>query len=347
MPSFSSTSTKGLSPGDRVTVIGGSGFVGRHLVRRLAQVGADVRVGVRDLEAALFLKTAGDVGQVIPWQVDISDPAQVATAVHGADVVINLVGILYERGVRTFERVHVDGAATVAKAAAEAGAARLLHMSALGADAASPAQYGRTKFAGEEAVKAAFPEATIFRPSVIFGPEDAFFNMFAGMMRFLPALPVMGAPLMPKVSLGGADGFGIDCFGEGGCKFQPVYVGDVAQAMFDTVSRPETRGETYELGGPRVYSFKELMELILKVTERKKLLMPVPLVIASFEALFLQFLPKPLLTPDQVALMKRDNVLSDHAQGFAALDIQPTPAEAILPTYLHRFRTPARRHAHS
>ena len=347
MPSFSSTSTRGLSPSDRVTVIGGSGFVGRHLVRRLAQIGADVRVGVRDVEAALFLKPCGDVGQVVPWQVDIGDPAQVATAVHGADVVINLVGILYERGVRTFERVHVDGAATVAKAAAEAGAARFLHMSALGADAASPAQYGRTKFAGEEAVKAAFPEATIFRPSVIFGPEDDFFNMFAGMIRVLPALPVMGAPLMPKVSLGGADGWSIDCFGDGGCKFQPVYVGDVAQAMFDSVSRPETRGETYELGGPQVYSFKELMELILKVTERKKLLMPVPLAVASFEALFLQFLPKPLLTPDQVALMECDNVLSDDAQGFAALDIQPTPAEAILPTYLHRFRTPARRNAHA
>ena len=341
MPGFSSTSTEGLSPGDRVTVIGGSGFVGRHLVRRLAKIGVDVRVGVRDVEAALFLKPYGDVGQIVPWQVDVGDLAQVATAVHGADVVVNLVGILYERGKHTFERVHLDGATNVAKAAAEAGAARFLHMSALGADVESSAQYGRTKFAGEEAVKAAFPEATIFRPSVIFGPEDSFFNMFAGMMRILPALPVMGVPLIPKVSLGGVDGFGIDCFGDGGCKFQPVYVGDVAQAMFDSVSRPKTRGETYELGGPQVYSFKELMELILKVTERKKLLIPVPLAVAYFEALFLQFLPKPLLTPDQVALMERDNVLSEDAQGFAALDIQPTPAEAILPTYLHRFRKPA------
>ena len=346
MPGFSSTSTKGLSSTDRVTVIGGSGFVGRHLVRLLAKSGADVRVGVRDVEAALFLKPYGDVGQIVPWQIDINDPAQVATAVHGANVVVNLVGILYERGLRTFERIHVHGSANVAKAAAEAGADRFLHMSALGADPGSLALYGRTKYAGEEAVKAVFPRATIFRPSVIFGPEDNFFNMFAGMMRVLPALPVMGAPLMPKVSLGGADGFGIDWFGDGGCKFQPVYVGDVAQAMFDSIARPETCGETYELGGPQVYSFKELMELILRVTERKRLLLPMPLIVASFEALLLQFLPKPLLTPDQVALMKRDNVLSEDAQGLTALDLQPTPAEAVLPTYLHRFRTPARSKAH-
>lgn len=239
----------------------------------------------------------------------------------------------------------LDGAATIAQAAANAGAARLIHMSALGADEASPAVYGRTKWAGEQAVREAYPDATIFRPSVIFGPEDDFFNLFAGMMRLLPALPVMGAPLMPKVSLGGADGFGIDCFGDGGCKFQPVYVGDVAQAMFDAMSADGTRGQTYELGGPSVYSFKELMELILKVTGRKKRLMPVPLVVASFEALFLQFLPKPLLTPDQVALMERDNVVSGETPGFEAFGIQPAACEAILPTYLHRFRTPAQRKA--
>ena len=343
MPGFSSILSKGLSSADRVTVIGGSGFVGRHLVRRLAQTGAEVRVGVRDVEAAMFLKPYGDVGQIVPWQVDISEPAQVKTAAHGANVVVNLVGILYERGEWTFARVHEEGAVNVAKAAAEVGAERFLHMSALGADPESPALYGRTKFAGEEAVKAVFPEATIFRPSVIFGPEDNFFNMFAGMMRFLPALPVMGAPIIPKVSMGGADGFGINWFGEGGCKFQPVYVGDVAQAMFDSVSRLETCGETYELGGPQVYSFKELMELILRVTERKRLLMPMPLIVASFEALLLQLLPKPLLTTDQVALMERDNVLSGDAQGLIALDLQPTPAEAILPTYLNRFRIPARR----
>ena len=346
MPRLSSESTKRFSSTDRVTVIGGSGFVGRHLVRRLAKVGAGIRVGVRDVDAASFLKPYGDVGQVVPWQVDIGDPAQVATAVHEANVVVNLVGILYERGERTFERVHVDGALNVAKAAAEAGADRFLHMSALGADPMSPAVYGRTKFAGEEAVKTVFPEATIFRPSVVFGPEDNFFNMFAGMMRFLPALPVMGVPLTPKVSLGGVNGSVVDWFGNGGCKFQPVYVGDVAQAMFDSVSKPETRGEIYELGGPQVYSFKELMELILRVTERKRLLVPMPLAVAYLEALLLQFLPKPLLTPDQVALMKRDNVLSSDAKGLTALEIQPTPAEAILPTYLHRFRTPARRKAH-
>ena len=202
MPSSPSISFVGLKRTDRVTVFGGSGFVGRHLIRRLAKTGAQIRVAVRNVDAALFLKPSGDVGQIVPWQVDIFEPAQVATALDKADVVINLVGILYERGPRTFQRIHVDGAANVARAAAKAGTARFLHLSALGADEQSLAIYGRTKKAGEEAVKAAFPEATIFRPSVIFGPEDAFFNKFAGMARILPVLPVMGAPLIPKISTG-------------------------------------------------------------------------------------------------------------------------------------------------
>lgn len=328
----------GLGPG-RVTVFGGSGFVGRHLMRRLAASGAEVRVAVRDVDAASFLKPCGDVGQIVPWQVDICDPTQVATATDGADIVINLVGILFERGRRTFQRLHVQGPRNIAQAAAAAGVRRLIHLSALGADQYSAAVYGKTKWEGEEVVCEAFPDATIFRPSVIFGPEDNFFNMFAGMMRFLPVMPVMGAPLIPKVSLGGANGFGVDFFGDGGCKFQPVYVGDVAQAMTDAISMDETRGETYELGGPRIYSFKELMELLLRVTGRKRALLPVPLGVAAFEALFLQWLPKPLLTPDQVCLMKSDNVCAGK-NGFTALGIRPAAAEAILPTYLHRFRTP-------
>lgn len=313
----------------RVTVFGGSGFVGRHLVRRLAATGAEVRVACRDLESALFLKPCGDVGQIVPWQVDICDPAQVATAVGGADAVVNLVGILYERGQRTFQRLHVDGARNIAQASAAAGVRRLVHMSALGADQSSPAVYGQTKWQGEQAVLEAFPDATIFRPSVIFGPEDDFFNMFAGMTRFLPALPVIGAPLVP-----GADGADA-----GGCKFQPVYVGDVAQAMTDALGMDGTRGQTYELGGPKVYTFRELMELVLKVTGRKRVLIPLPLGLAAFQAIFLQWLPKPLLTPDQVCLMERDNVCGD-TNGFAVFGIRPAAAEAILPTYLHRFRTP-------
>ncbi|MEK9726441.1 MAG: complex I NDUFA9 subunit family protein, partial [Rhodospirillaceae bacterium] len=275
-------------------------------------------------------------GQVVPWQVDIGVPAEVATAVAGADTVYNLVGILYERGSRTFQRVHVDGGANIAQAAANAGARRLIHLSAIGAAADSPAAYGRTKFAGEEAARAAFPDVSVFRPSVIFGPEDGFFNLFAGLSRILPVLPVIGAPLLPK-------GDGRD----GGCNFQPVYVGDVAQALFAAMSMDETRGQTYELGGPRVFSFKQMMQLLLKVTERKKPLVPVPLGLASFEALFLQHLPTPLLTPDQVAMMERDNVVSGGAKGFADLGIQPTAPEAILPTYLHRFRTPSHQKAHA
>ncbi|MDD9876426.1 MAG: complex I NDUFA9 subunit family protein, partial [Magnetovibrio sp.] len=269
--------------------------------------------------------------------------AQVATAVQGADTVINLVGILYESGNQTFRKVHVDGAAAIARAAADAGARRLLQMSALGSDEHSPAEYGRTKWAGEMAVREAFPDATIFRPSVIFGPEDNFFNMFAGLMRFLPVMPVMGAPMLPSVSRGESGGFKIDFFGDGGCKFQPVFVGDVAEAMARSLDTDESRGQTYELGGPTVYSFKQLMELLLAVTQRKKTLVPVPLGIAAMEAVFLQMLPKPLLTTDQVSLMERDNVISGQHPGLDALGIEASAAEAILPTYLHRFRTPSQR----
>ncbi len=324
----------------RVTVFGGSGFVGRHLVRRLARAGDEIRIAVRDPEAALFLKTAGDVGQIVPWQTDIRDPAQVANAVADADTVINLVGILYQSGARTFENIHIDGAATVAVAAKAAGAARMLHMSALGADADSPAEYGRSKAAGEAAVRAAFAEATVFRPSVIFGPEDGFFNKFAGLMRFLPVLPVIGAPLLPKFSFGGDAFVEIDFYGDGGPKFQPVYVGDVAEAMMRALDAPDSAGQTYDLGGPTVYSFKQLMELLLAATERKRPLVPLPMVFAEMESWFLQLLPKPLITPDQVKLMERDNVVADDAAGLEALGVTATAAEAILPTYLRRFRAP-------
>ena len=329
-----------------VTVFGGSGFVGRHLVHKLAATGAEIRVAVRDVEAAMFLKPAGNVGQIVLWQTDVTKPDQVATAVAGADVVINLIGILYERGQRSFQRMHVDVAGSIAKAAADAGAKRLLHMSALGADPASPAAYARTKAAGEAAVTAVYPDATIFRPSVIFGPEDNFFNMFAGLMRFTPAMPVIGAPLFPKLSWG-EGGLSVDFFGDGGCKFQPVFVGDVAQAMVAAMADPASKGACYELGGPRVYSFKQVMELILAATERKRILVPAPLGVAELEAMFLQLLPKPLLTPDQVKLLGVDNVVSGSQPGLDALGISPTAAEAVLPTYLNRFRTPAHRGAHA
>lgn len=327
-----------------VTVFGGSGFLGRHLVKRLADAGRSVRVAVRDVEAANFLKIDGDVGQIVPWPADITNPTQVAAAVEGADQVVNLVGILYERGRRTFQRIHVDGAANVAAAATAAGARALVHVSALGADAESPALYGRTKAAGEAGVRQALPGAAIIRPSVVFGPEDNFFNLFAGLSRLTPVLPVFGCPLWPRITLFPEGGLvDIDLYGDGGTKFQPVYVGDVAEAIMRILARPEEcAGKTYELGGPVIYSFKEIMELLLREIGRKRFLAPVPFGLAKFEAWFLEFWPKPLLTRDQVSLLMRDNVVSPGADGFEDLGIDPVTAESILPTYLRRFRPPVR-----
>jgi NADH dehydrogenase len=303
-----------------VTVFGASGLIGRHLVRRLAQDGFIVRAAVRDVDAALFLKTAGTVGQVVVVQANVADPASVGAAVDGADAVVNLVGILAEGGRRrTFQRLHVEGAAIVAAAAARAGVRRLVQVSAIGADAASDSAYARSKAAGEAAVRAAFAEATIIRPSVVFGPEDRFFNLFAMLARFSPVLPL---------------------FGKGETRFQPVYVVDVAKAIAAVLASPATRGNTYELGGPRVYTFRQLMELVLAETRRRRLLMPVPFALASIEAWFLEKMPEPLLTRDQVKLLRHDNVVGDEALGLAALGIEPTAAETILPTYLARFRSP-------
>lgn len=297
-----------------VTVFGGSGFIGRHLVRRLAADGCIVRVLVRNPERAAFLKMYGEPGQIVPMYGDVADAASVAGAATESFEVINLVGILYEKGRRTFQRIHVEGAANVAKASADAGVDRLVHMSAIGADPASPAEYGRTKAAGERAVRAAFPRATIIRPSVVFGPEDDFFNRFASLARFSPALPVFKT------------------------QFQPVYVGDVADAFMAVLADPETAGKVYELGGPRVIGFRELMQIMLREIGRKRALVPLPLSIAQLEAVFLEMLPVPPLTRDQVKLLGRDNIVDPGALSFKDLGIQPTGVEAVLPTYLSRFR---------
>ena len=326
-----------------VTVFGGSGFIGRHVVQRLAAQGVIVRVAVRDLEAAMFLKPLGDVGQVILTAVDIKDTEQVAGAVDGAQAVINLVGILSPWFKQTFDAVHVEGARNIATEASRAGVRHLVHLSAIGADAQSPALYGRTKAAGEEAVRAAFPEATIIRPSVVFGPEDNFFNMFAGMTRFSPVLPVFGCPLFPKISLFQGDHLiDVDFYGDGGTKFQPVYVGDVADAVMAALDGAASQGRTYELGGPHIYSFKALMELVLARIGRKRLLVPYPFGLAMIGAWFLEKLPNPLLTRDQLLLLQRDNVVGEGALTFADLNLTPTGAEAILPTYLNRFQPPKR-----
>ncbi len=304
------------------TVFGASGFLGRHIVRRLTAEGYRVRAAGRDPENAQFLKPMGDVGQVVPWPADITRPETVAHAVEDAEVVINLVGILFERGARRFDRIHAEGAANVARAAAAAGAGHLVHLSAIGARDTHPAAYARTKAQGEAAVMEAFAQATILRPSVVFGPEDDFFNQFASIARLSPFLPVIGGSLA----------------GGGGPKFQPVYVGDVAGAVMAALAQLSARGQVYELGGPTVYDFRQLMKLVMEQTGRKRLLLPLPMWLAELQAPILALLPKPLLTPDQVLLLGEDNVVSAGAKTFADLGIQPQAAEVILPTYLMRFR---------
>lgn len=305
--------------GRLVTVFGGSGFIGRHLVRRLAQGGDRVRVAVRHPDSALFLKTMGDVGQVTPVQANLRDDRSVAAACAGADAVVNLVGLLYSRGKQSFAAVHHEGALRAAAAARTAGAKRFVQMSALGASAQSPAEYARTKAMGEEAVKSAFPGATIIRPSVVFGPEDGFFNRFAGIAALSPILPVMGRP-------------------PSGPSFQPVYVGDVAEAIVTVLDDPATAGKTYELGGPARYTLAEIMALVLQWTGRKRIVAWMPTGLAELQACVLGLLPVPPLTRDQLRLLDSDNVASGALPGLEALGIQPTPAEAVVPAYLDRFR---------
>jgi NADH dehydrogenase len=303
--------------GRLVTVFGGSGFVGRHLVKRLAGQGDRVRVAVRDPEAAQYLKPMGDVGQIGIVQANVRHDGSVAAAVTGADAVVYLPGVLYKSGAQTFEAVHAEGPGRVALAAREAGAGRFIHVSAIGADPESPAQYGQSKAAGEAAVRAAFPQATILRPSLMFGPEDDFINRFAALARLSPVLPLI-------------DG--------GETRFQPVYVGDVAQAMVAILDDPATASQLYELGGPQVLSFREILALILRETGRKRLLVSVPSWLMLIQAAFLQLLPKPPLTRDQVRLLGIDNVVSEGALGLADLGVTPTTLDSVLPYYIHRYR---------
>jgi len=322
--------------GKLVTIFGGTGAIGRHLVQRLAAGGARVRVAVRHPKDAAPLQPMGDVGQIAAVPASVTHEGSVRAAVAGADAVVNLVGILYESGRMTFDAVHRQGADNVARAARDAGVATLVHMSALGADPESHSDYATSKAAGEAAVREAFPRAAITRPSVVFGPEDGFFNLFASIARFSPVLPVFGCS-KPTFRDGK-----IDICGDGGVKFQPVYVGDVADALMKCVEDPACAGKTYELGGPAVYSFKQIMEMICRETGRKRLLVPMPNLIASVMAGFLELLPKPLLTSDQLELLKHDNVITGKLPTLADLGIEPIGAEGIIPTYLDRYRTGGR-----
>ena len=309
------------SPYDTViTVYGGSGFLGRHVVRALARRDYRIRVAVRRPELAGHLQPLGRVGQIHAVQANIRNAASVEAAARGADVLINLVGVLFERGRQRFETVHAHGAEQVALAA-HAHGARLVHVSAIGADENSPSAYARTKAKAEKLALAAQADSVIMRPSILFGPEDDFFNRFAAMARLSPALPLIGG---------------------GATRFQPVFVGDVASAIAEAVAGNARVGTTYELGGPEVRTFKELMQFVLKTTERKRLLVPLPFFVAKLKAMVLQFMPTPLLTPDQVELLRVDNVVSQAAQSegrtLQGLGIEPEPIEAIVPAYLWRFR---------
>ena len=302
---------------DVVTVFGASGFIGRYVVGEIVKIGARVRAAIRRPDNASFLKPMGDVGQVTPISANIRDDASVAAAVDGADVVINLVGILFPGGKQTFNALQADGAQRVAMAAKAAGAERLVQMSAIGADAESESVYASTKGIGEQLVQDAFPGASIVRPSIVFGPEDDFFNKFAAIARLAPALPLIGG---------------------GHTKFQPVYVGDVAAAVAAICANPKTAGATFEVGGPQVYSFRQLMEILLAEIDRKRLLAPLPFPIAKLQAALLELSPIPILTRDQVRLLQQDNVLSGDFLGLEDLGIDATALEAILPSYLRRYR---------
>src|SRR5512140_3439246 len=304
-----------------VTVFGGSGFLGRSVVRALAKRDYRIRVAVRRPELAFHLQPLGRVGQIHAVQANLRYPASVEAAMRDSHAAINLVGILAESGAQTFDAVQGAGAGTVAKAAAAAGAG-MVHVSAIGADENSASRYGRAKAAGEKAVLAALPAATILRPSVVFGPEDQFTNRFAALARMSPALPLIGGGLS---------------------RLQPVYVGDVATAVADAVDGKTKPGAPYELGGPEVLTMREVMEIILDVTERRRMLMPLPFGLAKLQALFLQFAPGDFkLTPDQVTLLRSDNVVSDAAKAagltLEGLGITPDSLEAIVPQYLWRFR---------
>jgi NADH dehydrogenase len=309
--------------GKLVTIFGGSGFLGRYVVQRLARLGAQVRVGIRDANNALFLKTMGDVGQVTPVSLNVLDEKEVEDLISGSDYVVNLIGILYESGTtNTFENLHVTVPTLIAKACTKKKVKRLVHISAIGANAKSESKYAKTKAKGEKKILDNFPKATIVRPSILFGEEDKFFNRFATMAKFSPFLPLIGG---------------------GHNKVQPVYVCDVADAIVQVLADPHVQqspheGKVYELGGPKIYSFEELLAFIMEQTRRYRILIPISYYMATMIGKVAQCLPSPLLTADQVKLLKQDNIADPKLNGFKKLGITPATVEMVVPTYLNRYR---------
>lgn len=303
-----------------VTVLGGSGFLGKYVVRELARSGWRVLVVCRKPAAAAALKTTGDVGQVVAVRGNICDIASFESALAQSDAVVNLTGILFESGKQKFTTIHAQAPEKLAQAAAALDIKQFIHVSALGVDKASGSKYARSKVLGEKAVLAAIPTATILRPSVIFGPEDNFINQFACMASCAPALPLIGG---------------------GKTRFQPVYVADVASAVGACLNRTDAQGQIYELGGPQIYTFKEILEMIMRLTGKHRKLVNVPFGMAGVVGTFGELLPRPPLTRDQVQLLKHDNVVSPNTKGFAALGISPASMDVIVPDYLERFKVKA------
>jgi NADH dehydrogenase len=304
-----------------ITVFGGSGFIGRHVVQALAKTGARMRIAVRRPELALHLQPLGGVGQITSVQANVRYPSSLAAPAEGADAVINLVGILFSTGKQSFTAVQDEGARHVAEAALKAGARAIMHISAIGADAHSPSAYARSKALGEAAVSEVYPEAVILRPSVVFGSEDRFFNRFAALARLLPALPLIGG---------------------GHTRFQPVFAGDVAKAVVTTLTGKAPLRAPYELGGPEVLTMKQIVQRVLDYSMRRRLLVPIPFWLAKLQGALLQMLPEPPLTLDQVRLLERDNVVSEKAaregRTLPGLGIEPIAIETVVPEYLECFR---------
>ena len=296
------------------------GFLGRHIIQDLARLGYRIKVATRIPESAYFLKPYGDVGQIVPVQCSYDDEG-IASAIEGSDTVINLVGILFEKGKRKFQKIHAELPETIAKICSDKKIEQFIHVSALGADSGQ-SKYAKSKLAGEEALLKAFPAATILRPSVVFGPDDNFFNMFAKLSLFLPALPLIGG---------------------GQTKFQPVYVGDISEAITNIVQEKlprgqDPKGQIYECGGPDILTFKEIYQKLLEETGRSRLLLPLPWGVAKMQAAFMGLAPKPVLTIDQVRSLKTDNVVQEDALTLDDLGVEATSMDIILPTYLACYR---------